>query len=109
MLFPKIGNNGTFGIAVISNHSKANKSGRVEYIGFIPHMNPLLCAIGARGMMYLMRFGVGIEELPSVGADKSNPDASAFFTTPVYRALLLKDGKVRSTRCCCPRQPRRPR
>mmetsp|Transcript_28874 Transcript_28874/g.58607 ORF Transcript_28874/g.58607 Transcript_28874/m.58607 type:complete len:286 (+) Transcript_28874:176-1033(+) len=63
-----VGQNGTYGLFFMSNGGKTNAKGRLVYFGSIPHKNPLLCAIAAKGRVYMYRWNA------EYGQSERNPD-----------------------------------
>ena len=48
----------------VSNGGKSNKNHNYHYTPMLPHINPLLCGLFAKGALLLHRFGCMGEELP---------------------------------------------
>ena len=84
-LYKSVGANGVEGLCAVTNGGKTNKAGRIEYTGALPHVNPLLCCLGARGMLLLERHQVMNEAAPDFLEPKS------FFTRPTIRAATKHD------------------
>ena len=59
-----IGPNGRHIHCTVSKGGKTNKNGNRVYTAMLPHRNPLLCGVAARGCLYLHRFLVEGEDVP---------------------------------------------
>ena len=78
--FSGVGPAGGTALGMITNGGKANASGKLQYVGMLPHKNPMLCGIAAKGIMFALRFLVLGEKFPDL------LDHNEFFTLPTLRA-----------------------
>ena len=62
----RVGPRGNEAMCSLSNSGKTNKSGRVEYTGSFPNVNPLVCNIACRGMAIAFRHSVHGEAFPDL-------------------------------------------
>lgn len=74
-----LGPDGTTIACGLSDGGKTNKNHNRHYKAMMPHRNPLLCALGVEGALYLYRFGHMGEDIPHW------QDTSAFFETYTLR------------------------
>ncbi|KAJ1446300.1 hypothetical protein M885DRAFT_591874 [Pelagophyceae sp. CCMP2097] len=77
---------GTLALWTILNGGKSNQSGNLEYMASFMHMNPLLCAVGAGGLLKLFRFCCLDEPLEVYDDLSAGKFYVGLFTTFVMRS-----------------------
>lgn len=75
-----VGPDGETALAFVVDQGKQTRSGRLATSAVLPHMNPLLCAIFAIGLMLTYRFYVHMETTPDVC------DYKSLFGTYLFRS-----------------------
>lgn len=51
-----VGSSGMPMLANVTDGGKTNQNGRISYSALLPHRNPVLCTIFAKGALFLHRF-----------------------------------------------------